>query len=213
MLTFFDTFSLKEIADGFKPYSLSPVPNPRAQSQRQSLWTTLTGLRTVPNLGLLTTFVGGSTDRAIVERTWGLFSQTPSKQDEFYGPNFCFSEHLKARNWLYGILIHWALGLSGFLFATLPPLRKLAKRFVYEQGAGPEYEQAKKDEIEYRAVATPDAGQDVGKLAFCRAWFRGSMYACECVGRVLFLALLLTTFLSDGHLCSRGGPHSSRGRH
>lgn len=179
LLTFFDEFSLKEMAEGFKPYALSPVPNTQAKSQGQSIWTVLTGLRTVPNLGILTTFIGGNTDKAIVERTWGLFSQTPSKQQESYGPNFSFSEHMKARNWLYGILIHWAIGLSGFLFVTLPPLRRLVKKFVYSQGTGPDYEQAKKDEIEYRAVATPDAGQNVGKLAFCRAWFHGSMYACK----------------------------------
>lgn len=179
MLSFFDVYPLKEVAEGFKPYALSPVPNPKAKSQGQSIWTILTGLRTVPNLGMLTTFIGGNTDKAIVERTWGLFSQTPTKKDEFYGPNFSFSEHMKVRNWLYGIMIHWALGLSGFLFVALPPLRKLVKRFVYEQGTGPDYEQAKKDEIEYRAVGTPDAGNEAGKLAFCRAWFHGSMYACK----------------------------------
>lgn len=197
VLTFFDTFSLKEIADGFKPYALSPVPNSRPKPQGQSIWTTLTGLRTVPNLGLLTTFIGGNSDKAIVDRTWGLFSQTPSKQDEFYGPNFSFSEHMKARNWLHGILIHWAIGLSGFLFVTLPPLRRVIKKFVYEQGAGPNYEQAKNDEIEYRAVATPDASEDVEKVAFCRAWFRGSMYACKWPSLSSFFFFL--AFFSHGH--------------
>lgn len=179
VLSYFDTFSLKEIAEGFKPYALSPAPNPKAQSQKPSLWTIIFGLRSVPNLGLVTTFLAGSSDKAIVERSWGLFSQTPSKKDEFYGPNFSFSEHLKTRNWLVGVLIHWALGLSSLLFITLPPLRKLVKKFVYVQGTGPDYEQAKKDRIEYRAVATPDAGKDVGKVAYCRAWFFGSMYACK----------------------------------
>lgn len=179
VLSFFDNFPLKEVAESFKPYALSPEPNPKANSYGQGLWTTLTGLRTVPNLGILTTYIGANPDKAIVERTWGLFSQTPSRKDEFYGPNFRYSEHMKARNWLYGALIHWAIGLSGFLFVAIPPLRTLVKRFVYAQGSGPDYEQAKKDEIEYRAVATPDGGKEAGKLAFCRAWFHGSMYACK----------------------------------
>lgn len=178
VLSFFDIFTLREIAEGFKPYALSPVPNPKANPQRPSLWTILTGVRTVPHLGILTTFIGGNTDKAIVDRTWGLLSQTPSKKEEFYGPNFSFSEHIKVSNWLYGMLIHWAIGLSGFFLATIPPLRALVKKFVYAPGSGPDREDAKKDEIEYRAVATPDAS-NMGNQAFCRAWFNGSMYACE----------------------------------
>lgn len=181
MLGFFDLFTLKEIASAHAPYALSPVSNPKAKSQSRSLLSKLIGLRTVPNLGILTTFIAADSDRAIVERTWGLFSQIPSKKEEFYGPNFSYSEYLKARNWFHGLLIHWGLGIASVLFATLPPLRKLVKMLVYEQGQGPGIEQAKKDEIEYRAVATPDGGNGGRNLAFCRAWFYGSMYACKCL--------------------------------
>lgn len=149
----------------------------------------------MPNLGLLTSFIAADSDRAIVERTWGLFSQIPSKKEEFYGPNFSYSEYLKARNWLHGLLIHWGLGIASIFLATLPPLRKLVKMLVYKQGQGPGIEQAKKDEIEYRAVATPDGGNGEGNLAFCRAWFYGSMYACECLFYVFMLSFWNTRLL------------------
>lgn len=178
-LSFYDNFTLQEIGQSLKPFALSPVPSPNAAAKRDSILTTLTGLRTVPNLGLLTTSLAGDSDRAIVHRTWGLFSQIPSKKDESYGPNFNFGEYMKTRNWFLGLFVHLGITVVGFLFVTLPPLRKLVKRYVYEQGQGPDIEQAKKDALEYRGVATPDTDTAVGKQAYCRAWFNGSMYACE----------------------------------
>lgn len=181
LLSFFDTFSLKEIAEAFRPYALSPVPNPNAASRKPSLKTRLTGLRTVPNLGRLTTFLAADTDRAIIGRTWGLLSQAGgAKGSEAYGPNFDFSEHMRTRNWLSGVLVHWGIALSGLLLAVLPPLRSAVRRFVYKQGDGPDKEQSKKDEIEFRGVAAPDTDRPVGKQAFCRATYFGSMYACKC---------------------------------
>lgn len=157
-----------------KPYALSPVPNHNANSSpKLSLKTKLTGLRTVPHLGKLTTFLAADTDRAIIGRTWGLLSQGP----EAYGPNFNFSEHMRTRNWLSGVAVHWGLALSGALLALLPPLRWVVKRFVYKQGDGPDKEQSKKDVIEFRGVAAPDTDRPVGKQAYCRATYFGSMYA------------------------------------
>lgn len=182
LLNFFDTFGLKEIAEAFRPYALSPVPNPNAASRNKpSLKTRLTGLRTVPNLGRLTTFLAADTDRAIIGRTWGLLSQASgAKGAEAYGPNFDFSEHMRTRNWLSGVLVHWGIGVAGFLLAVLPPLRSVVRWFVYKQGDGPDKEQSKKDEIEFRGVAAPDTDRPVGKQAFCRVTYFGSMYACEC---------------------------------
>lgn len=179
VLSYFDMFSLKEIAAAHMPFALSPAPNPKANAHGRPFHEKLLGIRTVSELGILTTFIAAESDKAIVERTWGLFSEIPAKKTEFYGPNFTFSERMRARNWLTGILMHWGLALASVLFVTLPPLRKLARRFVYQAGQGPEAEQAKKDVIEYRAVGTPDGGQGAGKVALCRASFNGSMYARE----------------------------------
>ncbi|KKY35482.1 putative saccharopine dehydrogenase [Diaporthe ampelina] len=202
LLSFFDTFSLKEIAEAFRPYALSPVPNPNAASRKPSLKTRLTGLRTVPNLGRLTTFLAADTDRAIIGRTWGLLSQAGgAKGSEAYGPNFDFSEHMRTRNWLSGVLVHWGIALSGLLLAVLPPLRSAVRRFVYKQGDGPDKEQSKKDEIEFRGVAAPDTDRPVGKQAFCRATYFGSMYALT--GALLAQAAL--TVLEDDVDLGGGG--------
>lgn len=187
VLGFFDTFTLKEIAESFRPFALSPVPNPAAASRpKLPLKTRLTGLRTVPNLGRLTTFLAADADRAIIGRTWGLLSQLAAagansrRGAEAYGPNFDFSEHMRTRNWLSGVLVHWGIAFSGFLLAVLPPLRSVVRWFVYKQGDGPDKEQSKKDEIEFRGVAAPDTDRPVGKQAYCQATYFGSMYACEC---------------------------------
>lgn len=202
LLDFFDTFSLKEIANAFKPYALSPVPNKTAASHSLPLKTKLTGLRTVPRLGQLTTFLAADTDRAIIGRTWGILSQAwGAKGSEAYGPNFHFSEHMRTRNWWSGLAIHFGIALSGFLLAVLPPLRWLIRRLVYKQGDGPDKEQSKKDEIEFRGVAAPDTDRPVGKQAFCRTTYFGSMYALTAV----FLAQGALTVLEDDLDLGGGG--------
>ncbi|KAJ0107590.1 saccharopine dehydrogenase [Diaporthe amygdali] len=201
LLGFFDTFSLKEITETMRPFALSPVPNPNAASHKPSLKTRLTGLRTVPNLGKMTTCLAGDSDRAIIGRTWGLFEQIGTKEAEAYGPNFAFSEYMRTRNWLSGVLMHWGIAVVSVLLVALPPLRSVVRRFVYKQGDGPDKEQSKKHEIEIRGVAAPDTERPVGKQAFCRATYFGSMYALT--GTLLAEAAL--TVLEDDIDLGGGG--------
>ncbi|KAG8165503.1 hypothetical protein KVR01_004055 [Diaporthe batatas] len=206
VLEFFDTYSLKETADAFKPYALSPVPNPASAQHGLPLRTKLTGLRTVPHLGQLTTFLAADTDRATIGRTWGLLSQAgggggSARGSEAYGPNFHFSEHMRARNWLSGLAVHYGIAVSGLLLALLPPLRWLVRRLVYKQGDGPGREQSQKDEIEFRGVAAPDTEGPVGKQAFCRTTYLGSMYALTAA----FLAHGALTVLEDDVDLGGGG--------
>jgi hypothetical protein len=137
------------------------------------------GVRTIPNLGLQTTSVTNSTDVAVVERTWGLLSNTPSRKEEFYGPNFVWVEYMKARNWLHGIFIHWLLIVGGILLVSVAPLRNFLKKRVYQPGEGAKREDTAKDEIEYRGIAYPDSEKAAGKAALCRMWYHGGMYFCK----------------------------------
>jgi hypothetical protein len=75
--------------------------------------------------------------------------------------------------------VHFGLMLLGLIVAT-PWLRRVAARWVYQPGEGPEAEVASGDEIEYRGVGYVD-NQDGGKgeAVMCRAWFRGSTYYRE----------------------------------
>lgn len=167
--------TLKEVTAALQPYTLSPTPNP-SRSPADS--TIFPGTKKIPNLGRVTTFLSGAMDRAIVHRTWGLFSQLPSKKEEFYGTSFSFEEYMKTNNWLSGMVIHWGTATTGYLLATLPFMRKLVKKLVYKAGEGPDVEQSKNDVIEYRAVAMPDTHVVANRQAFCQAVYYGSMYSC-----------------------------------
>lgn len=177
VFTILDNFSLADLRAAYTPFALSPAPRPAARPPRPSLLARLTGLVTVPSLGLLTTSLAGSTDAAQVQRTWGLLSTVPSRKGQFYGPNFSFREYMRPRNWLTGMAIHFGLMIFGLVVAT-PFLRRLLAKRVTQPGEGPEAEAAKMDEIEYRGVAKADGGK-AGDGAICKAWFRGSTYYRE----------------------------------
>lgn len=149
------------------PYALSPIPGPVTKDST-TIITKVLGVRSVRDLGILTTALQGGTDTAIVHRSWGLLN---------YGPKFRFHEYQKARNHLTAVLLHFALILAGLFLAT-PPLRNLAKKYVYQPGDGPTEEDWKNDRFEYRAIAYPDVSTKAKERAFCKASFEGSLYVC-----------------------------------
>lgn len=179
LLSIFDITPLPKIIATMTPYALSPVPKPHSIPSESLVFL---GTRSVPHLGHLTTFISGAMDRAIVHRTWGIFSQIPSKRDEFYGDNFSFEEYMKCGNWLSGKVIHWGLVGTAWLLAKSPVMRGLVRKVVFKAGEGPDVDEAKGDVVEYWGVATPDSENEkaVGKKAFARAVYSGSMYSCEC---------------------------------
>ncbi|KAF5020756.1 hypothetical protein F66182_7216 [Fusarium sp. NRRL 66182] len=199
-LSIWDVFSLNEIKAASTPYAQSPVPHKEPTRPKSSIFENIFGVRSVPNLGLLTTSVMGSTDIAVVERTWGLLSETPSRKDEFYGPNFTWTERMKARNWLHGIFIHWLLIVGATLLVSVAPLRNFLKKRVYQPGEGAKREDTEKDEIEYRGIAYPDSEKPVGKAAFCRLWHHGGMYLLT----GMLLAETAATILEDDVQLSGG---------
>ncbi|KAF5683652.1 hypothetical protein FCIRC_4327 [Fusarium circinatum] len=192
-LSIWDVFSLQEIKDASSPYAQSPVKHKDPKRPKSSILQMIFGVRTVPNLGLQTTSVTNSTDVAVVERTWGLLSSTPSRKDEFYGPNFVWVEHMKARNWLHGIFIHWLLIVGGVLLVSVAPLRNFLKKRVYQPGEGAKREDTAKDEIEYRGIAYPDSEKAASKAALCRMWYHGGMYFLT----GMLLAEIAATILED----------------
>jgi hypothetical protein len=152
------------------------VPHPAEPKRHEtSVWQKIFGIHHVPNLGALTTALTSSTDQGVIERSWGLLSEIPSRKDQFYGPNFHWSEYRKARNWLEGILTHWALVVA-LLLVSIAPIRAIAKKFAPEPGTGPSKEDMDKEEVEWRGIANPDTELPSHKQAFCRAWYHGSMY-------------------------------------
>ncbi|KAI1757419.1 hypothetical protein F4782DRAFT_537023 [Xylaria castorea] len=199
----FETFSFKEVAASHKPYALSPIPNSKS-APKASIQSKLTGAYQVPNLGLQTTSITAGTDAAVVHRTWGLFQQEPALRKHAYGPNFTYREFTKTRNIVSAIVSHYSLLIGGALLAFCSPFRNLVRRFVFQPGEGPSREDAAKDYLEFRGVATPDVQPASGKQALCRAWYHGGMYLS------LFSRLFIVMASSPKASVSSGSSASER---
>jgi hypothetical protein len=173
----FELFPPKALIQALKPYALSPVPNDHTGTEK-SLITSATGLVNVPGLGLLSTSLNGAMDAAVVFRTWGLTKQEPSLQKDFYGPSFTYQEFQKARNILTGMMTHYGL-IIGAILLLCSLVRALIRKFIFEPGDGPYKDEAKKDCIEFRAIAKPDSDNETNKQAFGKLSYTGSMYYRE----------------------------------
>jgi hypothetical protein len=168
VLSITEAYSLKQIGAALSPYAISPIPGPK-NTDPTSWITKILGIRAVKDLGILTTSLAGTSDRAIVQRSWGLLG---------YGPKFHFSEYMKARNYLTGLLFHFALML-GTVCLAVPFLRNLAKKYVYQPGDGPTKEETKNDRLEYRGIGKPDIDEPNAPRAFVRLSYEGGIYACK----------------------------------
>ena len=125
----------------------------------------LTGLRTAPSLGLLTTSITAASNAPIVQRSAVL---------QAYGREFRYEEYMKPRNAAMGVAIHWAL-LLGSVMLALPPVRWLVGRLAYAPGDGPSRETVEGDHAELRATAEADEPAG-GKRVNGRIRWQGSMY-------------------------------------
>ncbi|KAK3616758.1 hypothetical protein LTR56_025750 [Elasticomyces elasticus] len=172
VLTLFDTYSLSHLAKSGRPLSLCPI-TPTSKPAGRPLLETITGVRTVSDLGTLTDSLQSAADIPIVNRTWGLMHG-----GKFYGPSFHLTCYARTRNALTGLGVHILMTL-GFLAILLPPVRWLLQRFVVQPGLGPSKDDAKNDYVEWRAIAYADTDVDepgVPKRAYGRMRFEGSMY-------------------------------------
>ncbi|EME45252.1 hypothetical protein DOTSEDRAFT_150189 [Dothistroma septosporum NZE10] len=171
VLSLFETYSLSEVAKAMAPFSLCTVVPPK-QNRKKPLLEVLTGIRTDEVLGTLTTSIQGPTDAPIINRTYGLIDG-----GKFYGPNFQLSTYMRVSSKFNGFLVHLALTF-GFAALILPPLRWLARKFVFAPGQGTPREQASKEHCEWRAIANTDQSDDSEdpKRAYGRMRWNGSMY-------------------------------------
>ncbi|KAI9803254.1 MAG: hypothetical protein M1825_002045 [Sarcosagium campestre] len=158
-------YGLKAIRAASRPWALSPVPGPRYAKPTGRL-----GVRVIPELGTLTTSITGGVNRAMVHRSWGLLGS-----GHIYGPKFHFSEYMKVRNTLLGIIVHFAIGI-GLLALAFPPVRWLLRKVIYAPGTGPTKKQTSKELLEFRAVAIADQDVSSPGRAYARVRYEGGMY-------------------------------------
>ncbi|KAJ6788216.1 hypothetical protein PWT90_02181 [Aphanocladium album] len=193
VLGLFDVFSLSEIRAAFSPFALSPTPRVE-KPERQSLPVAhaLFGSHYNKHLGRLSSSLADSTDAAIVERTWGLLPEIPSRKAEFYGDKFVWKQYMRVDNIFQGFFVHWGLVWASVFLALLPPVRSLLKRFVTQPGGGPDREARSKELLEYRGIAVPD-DDETNQKAFAKARYDGSPYVLTAI----FLAEGAATVLQD----------------
>lgn len=132
----FEQYSAAEFMRAQQPWSLCPVTPPK-ETVSKPLFESITGVRTVSDLGTLTDSLQGPADIPIVHRSWGLYDD-----GNIYGKKFYVSAYMRARNALTGFGLHIAL-MVAFTSLVLPPVRWLMKQFVYAPGDGPSREYVK----------------------------------------------------------------------
>ena len=164
-----DCYSVGQVFQALKPWAFSPIRR-KYIAPTVPLLTRYLGIRSVPDLGILTTSISGSTDRAIVHRSWGLIDEGTT-----YGPNFQFYEYMAVRNRLVGIAVHVLMTVAMAAIA-FPPVRWLLRKVIYAPGQGPSKEETNTEHVEYRALATADLSDGTPQRAFAKLRWNGGIY-------------------------------------
>ena len=135
-LNLFESYPLDKVMASTKPWAQSPIGAPSSSLTDPSTAPIerFLGVRTVKDLGVLTTSLQGPIDAAQVYRSWGLMDG-----GKYYGEKFRFRPYASVRNMFTGVLVHLAIAFSSILL-LLPPFRALMKRFVTQPGLGPSKE-------------------------------------------------------------------------
>lgn len=105
----FEHASLQELSEASKFDALSPVKGPE-QPYRSPI------LRD-ENLGILTSWINNSGDRAIVFRSWGLFDG-----GKFYGESFSWKEYKRVSTYVSAIIVFALMNII-ILVPLFAPLR------------------------------------------------------------------------------------------
>ncbi|OAX84296.1 hypothetical protein ACJ72_01338 [Emergomyces africanus] len=137
---------IKELLKAQSPYYLSA--NQPQKTYSPPLLQQLFGVRFVPELGTMTSYITGHCDVAIVHRSRSLMP-------DLYGPDFHFEAFAAVRNALVGAILHISF-MFGTLALVLPPVRLLVSKLIYAPGEGPAKTNTAGNRIEYRALATAE---------------------------------------------------------
>ncbi|KAL9050474.1 MAG: hypothetical protein Q9162_006621 [Coniocarpon cinnabarinum] len=196
----FKNYSAAGLQKASAPQAQFPagVELPPSPPSAAGLLRRLTGLRVVPDLGLVSLPMLNAVDIPIVQRTWALLEHT--QQAEAYGPNFRFSNGINAGGYVGG-LVKNVNAVVGRLLLSLPPIRWLIKRFLVQPGNGPSKEVEANGKIEMKGVAVVDADSG-GRYVGAFRW-RGGMYALTAVTVAEAAATLL--YAEDGTIAKRLG--------
>lgn len=167
ILSIFDWLPASELMKSTNPFSLAASTPPK-DIPSSSIAQKLLGVRSIRDLGTVTTSPNGLADETIVHRSSTLMP-------EFYGKRFFFHQFLHVRNAFIGAAVHVGL-LVGVSLLMIPPVRWLLRKFVYAPGQGPTVQESQNDRLEYHAVATADQDGPNPQRVFGKLTFHGSLY-------------------------------------
>ncbi|EKV16039.1 Saccharopine dehydrogenase / Homospermidine synthase [Penicillium digitatum] len=165
VLTIFDGFSMSELSKTMTPFSLAASPPPK-NIPGESILEKVFGVRSIPDLGTVTTSLSGVCDMSIVHRSSSLMP-------ELYGQKFFFRQFMSVRNVMIGVAFHVGFLVVVSLLA-LPPVRWLVQKFVFAPGTGPRREDSANDFLEYHAIATTESASP--QRVFGKITYHGGMY-------------------------------------
>ncbi|KAG9237200.1 putative trans-acting enoyl reductase [Amylocarpus encephaloides] len=178
LLGIFDFYSKKELFSTIFPFARSPIASPK-RADCVSWTTKLFGVRTIPGLGVMTSYIFAATDKSVVYRTWGLHGSSRN-----YGPSFEFNEYKKAKNCLSAVVFHFWLAV-GVILVAIPFIRSLLRKLAFQPGYGPPISDTRGQRMEFRAIANQDVKTPNPARVLCKATYIGSPYDLT--------ALLITT--------------------
>ncbi|KAJ5098040.1 hypothetical protein N7532_005041 [Penicillium argentinense] len=167
IISIFDWLPTSQLLKFAGPFTLAASPPPN-DLPRETFFQKLLGVRSIRDLGTLTTSPNGMADMAIVYRSSSLMP-------EFYGKRFAFHQLLSVRNVFIGALVHVGM-MVGLSLLLLSPVRWLLRKLVYAPGNGPTMQDSLNDRLEYHAVATADQNVPTPKRVLGKLSFQGSMY-------------------------------------
>lgn len=193
VLSIFDAYGIKRVAEASKPFALCPPSTPRKPSAPKSWSQILFGYSIVPGLGVITTSITAGTNAAIVHRSSALM-------EGLYGQYFRFYEYMGVPSRFKGATTHWSWALLAVLLA-MPPVRWLLRKIVYAPGTGPSVKGASNDTVEYRAIGTADGGTGKPRQAMGQMKYKGSIYYLTGV----FLAHAAMVILRDDSVAKKMG--------
>lgn len=162
-----DWLPASELMKSAHPFALAASTPPK-DIPSSSIVQKILGVRSIRDLGTVTTSPNGLADETIVHRSSTLMP-------EFYGKRFFFHQFLHVRNVFIGAAVHFGL-LMGLALLMIPPVRSLLRKFVYAPGQGPTMQASQNDRVEYHAIAVADQDVPAPKRVFGKFTFHGSMY-------------------------------------
>jgi len=147
IMAVFEHATLQEITEASRFDALSPVRGP------EQPWTS--PIRRDHDLGVLTSSISHTTDRAIVFRSWGLWDG-----GQYYGPNFTWKEYMRVSHYISAIFWMVAFTIAP-IFPLFAPFRWLLRKIITQPGDGASEEERKTHFIEWRGVAEADEDLDI----------------------------------------------------